>query len=93
MIISEDIGQQPEIRKSEIPSFYVNKKIIGISTIIQELANNYLNGNVIWSYYARDYPKMDFIITQARRTTYDTSIKRMIYFSRIINQILKANWS
>ncbi|KAG5631599.1 hypothetical protein H5410_003316 [Solanum commersonii] len=29
-------------------------RIIGISTIIQELANNYLNGNAIWSYYARD---------------------------------------
>ncbi|KAG5598770.1 hypothetical protein H5410_030140 [Solanum commersonii] len=48
MIIPEDIGQQEEIRKIEIPSFYVNKRIIGISTIIQELANNYLNGNVIW---------------------------------------------
>ncbi|KAG5594438.1 hypothetical protein H5410_035670 [Solanum commersonii] len=46
--------QQPEIQKSEIPSFYTNKRIIGISTIIQELANNYLNGNAIWSYYARD---------------------------------------
>ncbi|WMV33587.1 hypothetical protein MTR67_026972 [Solanum verrucosum] len=23
-------------------------------TIIQELANNYLNGNAIWSYYSRD---------------------------------------
>ncbi|WMV33150.1 hypothetical protein MTR67_026535 [Solanum verrucosum] len=54
MIIPEDIGQQPEIQKSEIPSFYANKRIIGISTIIQELANNYLNGNAIWSYYARD---------------------------------------
>ncbi|KAG5585274.1 hypothetical protein H5410_045708, partial [Solanum commersonii] len=40
--------------KSEIPSFYANKRIIGISTIIQELANNCLNGNAIWSYYARD---------------------------------------
>ncbi|WMV18885.1 hypothetical protein MTR67_012270 [Solanum verrucosum] len=49
MIIPEDIGQQPEI-----PNFYANKRIIGISTIIQELANNYLNGNAIWSYYARD---------------------------------------
>ncbi|WMV13462.1 hypothetical protein MTR67_006847 [Solanum verrucosum] len=47
MIIPEDIEQQPEIQKSEIPSFYANKRIIGISTIIQELANNYLNGNVI----------------------------------------------
>ncbi|WMV49993.1 hypothetical protein MTR67_043378, partial [Solanum verrucosum] len=54
MIIPEDIGQQEEICKIEIPSFYANKRIIGISTIIQELANNYLNGNAIWSYYARD---------------------------------------
>ncbi|KAG5568513.1 hypothetical protein H5410_064471 [Solanum commersonii] len=38
MIIPEDIEQQPEIQKSEIPSFYANKRIIGISTIIQELA-------------------------------------------------------
>ena len=47
MIISEDIEQQPEIQKSEIPNFYANKRIIGISTIIQELANNYLNENTI----------------------------------------------
>ncbi|KAG5598771.1 hypothetical protein H5410_030141 [Solanum commersonii] len=54
MIIPEDIGQQEEIRKIEIPTFYANKRIIGISTIIQELANNYLNRNAIWSYYSRD---------------------------------------
>ncbi|KAG5568782.1 hypothetical protein H5410_064203 [Solanum commersonii] len=54
MIISEDIGQQPEIQEIEIPSFYANKSIIGMSTIIQELANNYLNGNALWSYYSRD---------------------------------------
>ncbi|WMV42317.1 hypothetical protein MTR67_035702 [Solanum verrucosum] len=54
MIISEDIRQQKEICKIEIPSFYANKRIIGISTIIQELANNYLNENAIWSYYSRD---------------------------------------
>ncbi|KAG5576570.1 hypothetical protein H5410_056704 [Solanum commersonii] len=54
MIIPEDIGQQEEIRKIEIPSFYANKRIIGISTIIQELANNYLNKNAILSYYSRD---------------------------------------
>ncbi|KAG5599767.1 hypothetical protein H5410_031137 [Solanum commersonii] len=40
--------------KNEIPSFYANKRIIGISTIIHELANNYLSG-AIWSYYARDH--------------------------------------
>ncbi|KAG5620457.1 hypothetical protein H5410_005675 [Solanum commersonii] len=54
MIIPKDIEQQPEIQTSEIPSFYANKRIIGILTIIQELENNYLNGNAIWSYYARD---------------------------------------
>ncbi|KAG5595500.1 hypothetical protein H5410_036732 [Solanum commersonii] len=47
VIIREDSGEQPEIPKIEIPNFYVNKRIIGISTIIQELANNYLNGNAI----------------------------------------------
>ncbi|KAG5605681.1 hypothetical protein H5410_027173 [Solanum commersonii] len=36
MIIPEDIGQQSEIQKIEIPSFYANKRIISISTIIQE---------------------------------------------------------
>ena len=54
MITPEDIGHHNEIPKIEIPSFYANKRIIGISTIIQEFANNYLNGNAIWSYYARD---------------------------------------
>ncbi|WMV25658.1 hypothetical protein MTR67_019043 [Solanum verrucosum] len=54
MIIPEDIGQQPEIQEIEIPSFYTNKRIIGMSTIIQEIANNYLNGNAIWSYYLQD---------------------------------------
>ncbi|KAG5605516.1 hypothetical protein H5410_027008 [Solanum commersonii] len=54
MIIPEDIGQQEEICKTEIPSFYANKRIIGISTIIQEFANTYLNINAIWSYYSRD---------------------------------------
>ncbi|KAG5576541.1 hypothetical protein H5410_056675 [Solanum commersonii] len=42
---AEDIRQQLEIQEIEIPSFYANKRIIGMSTIIQELANNYLNGN------------------------------------------------
>ncbi|KAG5581791.1 hypothetical protein H5410_052418 [Solanum commersonii] len=47
MIIPKDIEQQAKICKIEIPNFYANKRIIGISTIIQELANNYLNENVI----------------------------------------------
>ncbi|XP_070008099.1 uncharacterized protein [Nicotiana sylvestris] len=54
MIIPEEIEQQPPIPKIEIPGFYANKRIIGIATIIQELANNYLQENAIWSYYSRD---------------------------------------
>ena len=54
IIIPEEIEKQAEIPKIEIPNFYANKRTIGIATIIQELANNYLNGNAIWSYYARD---------------------------------------
>ncbi|KAG5605140.1 hypothetical protein H5410_026632 [Solanum commersonii] len=54
MIIPEDSVEQPEIPKIEIPSFYANKRIIDISTIIEELDNNYLNGYAIWSYYFRD---------------------------------------
>ncbi|KAG5575992.1 hypothetical protein H5410_056126 [Solanum commersonii] len=42
MIIPEDIGQQLEIQKIKIPSFYANKRIIGVSE------------NAIWSYYSRD---------------------------------------
>ncbi|KAG5592260.1 hypothetical protein H5410_042774 [Solanum commersonii] len=71
MIIPEDIEQQPEIQKSEIPSFYANKRIIGISTIIQELANNYLNGNSIWSYYARDQVMIYSNSRELRKTDMD----------------------
>ena len=55
MIIPEDITQQQEIPRIEIPDFYANKWLIGLATIIQELANNYTNGNPIWSYYSRDH--------------------------------------
>ncbi|XP_069147040.1 uncharacterized protein [Solanum lycopersicum] len=54
MIIPEEIEKQIDIQKIETPNFYANKRIIGIAIIIQELDNNYLNGNAIWSYYARD---------------------------------------
>ena len=55
MIIPKDIMQQPEIPRIEIPDFYANKRLIGLATIIQELANNYPNGNPICSYYSRDH--------------------------------------
>ncbi|KAG5579782.1 hypothetical protein H5410_050409 [Solanum commersonii] len=71
MIIPEDIGQQEEICKIEIPSFYANKRIIGISTIIQELANNYLNGNVIWIYYSKDQLMIYSNSRELRRTDMD----------------------
>jgi len=47
MLIPERIEEQEEIEKINIPDFYANKRIIGISTILNELANNYLNLNVI----------------------------------------------
>ena len=43
MIIPEEIGAQPEIPEVEIPTFYANKRLIGLQVIIQELANNYTN--------------------------------------------------
>ncbi|KAG5579785.1 hypothetical protein H5410_050412 [Solanum commersonii] len=77
MIIPEDFGQQEEICKMEIPSFYANKRIIGISTIIQELANNYLNENVIWSYYARDQLMIYSNLRELRKADMD-EVKRWI---------------
>ncbi|KAG5581627.1 hypothetical protein H5410_052254 [Solanum commersonii] len=71
MIIPEYIGQQEEICKIKIPSFYANKRIIGISTIIQELANNYLNGNSIWSYYSRNQLMIYSNSRELRRTDMD----------------------
>ena len=67
MIIPEDIGQQLEIQIVEIPSFYANKRIIGISTIIQQLANNYLQGNVRWSYNSRNHLMIYAISREVRQ--------------------------
>ncbi|KAG5572305.1 hypothetical protein H5410_062071, partial [Solanum commersonii] len=58
MIIPEDIGQQEEIQKIEIPSFYTNKRIIGISTIIQD-------------YYSRDQLMIYSNSRELRRTDMD----------------------
>ncbi|KAK4706716.1 hypothetical protein R3W88_033728 [Solanum pinnatisectum] len=54
MLIPEKIEKQNEISVVDIPDFYANKRVIGIATILTELANNYLNNNTIWSYYSRD---------------------------------------
>ncbi|WMV49932.1 hypothetical protein MTR67_043317 [Solanum verrucosum] len=54
MIIPEKIKKQEEIQKVEIPGFYGRKKVIGIATILNELSTNYLSGNSVWSYYARE---------------------------------------
>ncbi|KAG5619864.1 hypothetical protein H5410_005082 [Solanum commersonii] len=71
MIIPKDIGEQSEIPKIEIPNFYANKRIIGISTIIQELPNNYLNGNAIWSYYSRDQLMIYANLRELRKSDMD----------------------
>ncbi|KAG5630411.1 hypothetical protein H5410_002128 [Solanum commersonii] len=62
-------SKQEEIQKREIPSFNANKRIFGISTIIQELANNYSNGNAIWSYYSRN--QLMIYSRELRRTSMD----------------------
>ncbi|KAG5605142.1 hypothetical protein H5410_026634 [Solanum commersonii] len=77
MIIPEDSGEQPEISKIEIPNFYANKRIIDISTIIQELANDYLNDNAIWSYYSRDQLMIYANSRELRRSDMD-GVKKWI---------------
>ncbi|KAG5586523.1 hypothetical protein H5410_046957 [Solanum commersonii] len=47
------------------------QRIICISTIIQDLANNYLNENAIWSYYARDQLMIYFNSMELRKTDMD----------------------
>ena len=54
MIIPEKIDIQEEIQKVDIQDFYSNKRTIGIAAILNDLSNNYLNKNAIWSYYNRD---------------------------------------
>ncbi|KAG5590868.1 hypothetical protein H5410_041382 [Solanum commersonii] len=54
MIIPEKIEKQKEIQKIEIPEFYARKRVIILATILNELATNYLSGNAVWSYYARE---------------------------------------
>ncbi|KAG5606378.1 hypothetical protein H5410_027870 [Solanum commersonii] len=51
--LTQKLQATTDILYEEIKS-PIQVRIIGISTIIQEVANNYLNENTIWSYYARD---------------------------------------
>ena len=53
-IIPEEITAQPIIPRTELPAFYANKRIIGISTILSELSNAFNEGN-IWKYYSRNH--------------------------------------
>ena len=54
MIIPDKIDIQEEIQKVDIPEFYANKRTIKIATILNEMTNNYINKNAIWTYYNRD---------------------------------------
>lgn len=47
-IIPEEICEQEEISKTQIPGFYRNKRVIGLSNILSELLNNYSNQKLIW---------------------------------------------
>ena len=45
-LISEEITTQSIIQAAEIPDFYVNKRIIGINTILSELSKVYDEGHI-----------------------------------------------
>ncbi|KAG5576430.1 hypothetical protein H5410_056564 [Solanum commersonii] len=66
MIIPEKIEKQDEIQKIEIPEFYARKRVIGLATILNELSTNYLSGNSVWSYYARE---QTMIYSNSRETS------------------------
>ncbi|KAG5584763.1 hypothetical protein H5410_045197 [Solanum commersonii] len=51
------------------------QRIIDISTIIQKLANNYLNGNAIWNYYSRDQLMIYSNSRELRRTDMDEVLR------------------
>ena len=53
-IIPEEIYEQDEIPKTQIPGFYRNKRVIGISNILSELLNNYSNKKPVWIYNSRN---------------------------------------
>lgn len=53
-IIPNEITEQPNIPKTELPKFYANKRVIGINTILTELMN-VLGDGKIWKYYSRDH--------------------------------------
>ncbi|KAK4724029.1 hypothetical protein R3W88_026808 [Solanum pinnatisectum] len=54
-IILEEITKQPIIQRTELPDFYANKRIIGLSTILTELANVYEETSYIWKYCSRNH--------------------------------------
>ncbi|KAK4707032.1 hypothetical protein R3W88_033419 [Solanum pinnatisectum] len=54
-IIPEEITAQPVIQRAELPDFYANKRIIGLSTILTELSNVYDETNYIWKYCSRNH--------------------------------------
>ena len=65
--------------KVEIPNFYANKRTTWLSTIIQELATNYLQGIAIWSYYSRDH-LMIYANSKEVGTTDMAEVQRWILF-------------
>ena len=54
-LMPEDITEQDVIPIEELPDFYANKRIVGINTILSELAKVYIEVNHIWKYYSRNH--------------------------------------
>ncbi|KAG5615043.1 hypothetical protein H5410_014867 [Solanum commersonii] len=94
MIIPEDIGQQEKIRKIEIPNFYANKRIIGISTIIQEdQLMIYSNSRELRKVDMDEVQRWILSLLKSKERPTTRALKAGFISPEIINQILQANWT
>ncbi|KAG5620106.1 hypothetical protein H5410_005324 [Solanum commersonii] len=88
MIILEAIGQHEEIQKIEIPSFYANKRIIGISTIIQDY---YSKDQLMIYSNSRELRKaeMDFIIIKPKEKPMTRVLKAGFILPELLTRYFK----
>ncbi|KAG5627823.1 hypothetical protein H5410_013041 [Solanum commersonii] len=84
-IIQKKIEKQNEIQKIEIPEFYARKRVIGLATILNELATNYRNKT---SKYGGN-KTVGIKPTETRTETNDESYKAKLYFNRANGKLLQ----
>ncbi|KAG5595169.1 hypothetical protein H5410_036401 [Solanum commersonii] len=90
MIIPEKIEKQNKIQKIEIPEFYARKRVIGLATILNELATNYLSGNARNQTSKSGRDKIVGIKpTETRTKTNNKSYTTKLYFNRDNGELLQ----